>query len=286
MTTSVEHRRRVDLVIDHVRSGAEDDSLRDLARIAGYSPFHFHRIFLAVTGETLGDFTRRARLERAVAIMRTDCDRPLTAVAGDVGFATPSEFSRVFRERFGVAPSRWNRRDRLDVGESLADPSMTAASFDEDRVVERTRPATTVVATRVRDPWRSGRLVAAVGGMADSWAERGLAWGSASVVGLSWEDELSTPLERLSYDVGVVVSPDSAADASRADESLHRLAAARTVEVDCAGLTDAALAWPTLYRWIAERPDAPVDRPAVKWFDHAPGTDPSEWRFACSIAIA
>ena len=273
-------------MIDHVRSGAEDDSLRDLARIAGYSPFHFHRIFLAVTGETLGDFTRRARLERAVAIMRTDCDRPLTAVAGDVGFATPSEFSRVFRERFGVAPSRWNRRDRLDVGESLADPSMTAASFDEDRVVERTRPATTVVATRVRDPWRSGRLVAAVGGMADSWAERGLAWGSASVVGLSWEDELSTPLERLSYDVGMVVSPDSAADASRADESLHRLAAARTVEVDCAGLTDAALAWPTLYRWIAERPDAPVDRPAVKWFDHAPGTDPSEWRFACSIAIA
>ena len=50
----LEYEQRVNRVIDHVRAHlAEELSLDRLARVAAFSPFHFHRIFRAITGETL-----------------------------------------------------------------------------------------------------------------------------------------------------------------------------------------------------------------------------------------
>ena len=49
----LEYARRVNRVIDHVREHLGDElSLAGLARLAAFSPFHFHRVFRAVTGET------------------------------------------------------------------------------------------------------------------------------------------------------------------------------------------------------------------------------------------
>ena len=53
----LEYARRVNRVVDHVREHlAEELSLAVLARLAAFSPFHFHRIFRAVTGETVFGF--------------------------------------------------------------------------------------------------------------------------------------------------------------------------------------------------------------------------------------
>lgn len=43
-------------------------TLEELASVAGYSPFHTHRIFLAYVGETLGDFIQRLRMGRAYEV--------------------------------------------------------------------------------------------------------------------------------------------------------------------------------------------------------------------------
>ena len=45
----------------------EELTLEKLAAVAAFSPFHFHRVFAAITGETLSDFIRRIRLERAAS---------------------------------------------------------------------------------------------------------------------------------------------------------------------------------------------------------------------------
>src|SRR5207247_10418688 len=58
----LEYDKRVNRVIDHVRAHlAEPLTLADLARVAAFSPFHFHRVFRAITGETLFGFIQRLR---------------------------------------------------------------------------------------------------------------------------------------------------------------------------------------------------------------------------------
>ncbi|MCP3992452.1 MAG: helix-turn-helix domain-containing protein [Actinomycetia bacterium] len=53
-------------------------------------------------------------MERAVQLMRGSPHRTLSSIAAEVGFATPFDFSRVFRAQFGCSPSIWDRRSRLD----------------------------------------------------------------------------------------------------------------------------------------------------------------------------
>ena len=80
-------------------------NLERVAREAGFSPFHFHRVFQSVIGETLNEFVRRQRLERAMFLMSHDKERSLTEIALDCGFSSSSNFSRTFKQRYGVPPS-------------------------------------------------------------------------------------------------------------------------------------------------------------------------------------
>ena len=60
-----EYARRMNRVLDYI--DLHLDQPLDLARLAGvanFSPFHFHRVFAAWMGETLGDYARRRRLEK------------------------------------------------------------------------------------------------------------------------------------------------------------------------------------------------------------------------------
>ena len=89
-----EYERRVNRVMDHIRTHlAEELTLDRLAAIAAFSPFHFHRVFIAVTGETLNDFVRRLRLERAASALVARPDLNVIDVALHYGFASPATFA-------------------------------------------------------------------------------------------------------------------------------------------------------------------------------------------------
>src|SRR5262249_11739813 len=93
---------------DHIRSNlAEELTLERLAGIAAFSPFHFHRVFIAVTGETLNDFVRRVRLERAASALLFRPDLNVIDVALHFGFSSPAAFARAFKARFGMNASQW-----------------------------------------------------------------------------------------------------------------------------------------------------------------------------------
>ncbi len=77
----LEYEKRINRVIDHVRAHlAEDLSLERLAHHAAFSPFHFHRIFWAITNETLFAFIQRLRLERAAVALIHHPDERVLAV--------------------------------------------------------------------------------------------------------------------------------------------------------------------------------------------------------------
>jgi AraC family transcriptional regulator len=60
----LEYEKRANRVIDHIRDHlGEALSLAELARVAAFSPFHFHRVFKALTHETLFGYVQRLRIE-------------------------------------------------------------------------------------------------------------------------------------------------------------------------------------------------------------------------------
>jgi len=107
----LEYDKRVNRVIDHIRRHLADDlSLAALARVAAFSPFHFHRVFRARTGETVFGFIQRLRIEKAAAALR---DHPHQSVL-EVAFLRAGLPSPLRDERHGLAVSASILRDRTN----------------------------------------------------------------------------------------------------------------------------------------------------------------------------
>ena len=99
----VDYVERVNRAIDHiVRNLAQPLSLEEVSEAACFAPFHFHRVFNALLGETLNQFVKRQRLERALYLISHAPNRSLTDVAMDCGFSSSSDFSRSFKRRYGA----------------------------------------------------------------------------------------------------------------------------------------------------------------------------------------
>lgn len=217
--SSPDYVARVNLAIDHiVRHLREPLRLEEIALVAGLSPFHFHRIFRSLIGETLNDFIKRVRLERALFLMSHARKRSLTEIALESGFTSSSDFSRSFKQRYGVPPSVFDletfRRDRREELKWMADDPAVAHKLErlppgenpdgfEARLLDL--PARCVAYIRVLDPFRPD-VVPATCERLMAWAdERGL--GDGQWLGYMWEDPEIVALADCRYDVGLVV-PD------------------------------------------------------------------------------
>jgi AraC family transcriptional regulator len=103
-----EYVARINRVIDHVDAHLDAGlTLGELADVACFSRFHFHRIFSAMVGETITDYVKRIRLQNAAARLVNNPRDSVTGIAMACGFSSPSVFARAFRERFGVSATTW-----------------------------------------------------------------------------------------------------------------------------------------------------------------------------------
>ncbi|MGZ9584856.1 AraC family transcriptional regulator [Paenibacillus marinisediminis] len=81
----------------------------DVAREVHISHSHFHRIFMALTGETIGNYIRKRRLtEAARELLGTN--RPIMDIAMDYQFESQAAFSRSFKRVYGTAPYQFRAR--------------------------------------------------------------------------------------------------------------------------------------------------------------------------------
>ena len=103
-----EYTARIHRVLEHIDRHLDQPlELPGLAQVAHFSPFHFHRLFAAWMGETLGDYLRRRRLEVAATRLMAQPRLALLQVALAVGFGSGEAFSRAFKGHFGASPSAW-----------------------------------------------------------------------------------------------------------------------------------------------------------------------------------
>src|SRR5437868_191688 len=96
-------QRVVDYLAEHLDQALD---IAALARVACFSPYHFHRIYRGLLGETVNDTVRRLRLHRA-AIDLLDRDLSIERAARRAGYASQAAFTRAFRTEYGKPPDRY-----------------------------------------------------------------------------------------------------------------------------------------------------------------------------------
>jgi AraC family transcriptional regulator len=205
-----EYALRINRVIDYLRGNLDRQvKLEELAKVACFSEFHFHRIFGAVSGETLNNFTNRLRLEKAARLLRYS-QQSLTDIALNCGFSSSATFSRAFRSGYDTSPSQF-RKSGGEIKKSKickelysAEEYLLPMSAEEKRAAFPVRlidvPERQVAYIRVTSAFEMDRVLAALKTMIE-WAKSQGIFSQGTLFGMSVDDPHVTPKHLYRYEI-------------------------------------------------------------------------------------
>jgi AraC family transcriptional regulator len=109
---TLEFNRRMHRALEFIDRHLDQPlELPQIATVAHFSAFHFHRVFAAWLGETFGEYLRRRRLEVAATRLLGQPQDSVLTIALSVGFGSAEAFARAFKSRFAVTPTQWRTRE-------------------------------------------------------------------------------------------------------------------------------------------------------------------------------
>jgi len=209
VTAAVEH------VFDHLDAPLDGAAV---ARAAGMSRFHFHRVFKGMLGESALELHRRLRFERAAVQLLAEAP-PITEVALDAGYEAHEAFTRAFRDRFGVPPSAFARTPDLP-DPPIELPTATGLHFRSDRRIPTftTSEIAMNIVIENRQPLRVGYLTHVgpyhlIGGAFHRLhaiaGEHRLHGPETVTLAISYDDPESTPPEELRSEACISLGADT-----------------------------------------------------------------------------
>lgn len=213
--TEQTYKERILRVLVYIQQHLDEAMpLDELARVAYFSPYHFHRVFRGMVGESVKEHVRRLRLERAAHRLKFG-DQSVTRIAFDAGYEALESFSRKFRAMFGEAPSRFR-----EIHKSLAyatvpsgihfDPQGEPRDFRThdsggsgmDVRIETVDPMKVAFVRHVGPYHEVGAAWQTLMG----WAgQRGLLGSQLQTLGICHDDPDVTPVDKIRYDACLVV---------------------------------------------------------------------------------
>jgi len=207
------YRSRINKVIDYVNNNLNKSiSLEELAAVAFFSPFHFHRIFVAVTGETVNNFTNRIRNEKAARLLRFS-KKSISEISIECGFSSASTLSRLFKQYFGISPSAYRKGGKIKnskIRKELFPVSQYHCNMTEEELknkfpVEiRQLPERRIAYIRVFDAFREGVVLNVFADLV-KWAKKVNLFQSETIFGMSMDDPEVTPKEKYRYEVCITI---------------------------------------------------------------------------------
>jgi len=235
------YARAVQSAIEHIAMHLDDAlELEALARVACLSPFHFHRVFRGMVGETPLELTRRLRLERAAWRLR-DKERAVTEIAFDAGYETHEAFTRAFRSGYSASPSgfRLRKYPRIEIaapcGVHYRADGVIAQFIARDsggltmEVDIKDMPKLRVATVRHVGPYnqipKAFEHLGAVAGPA------GLVEKASAMIAIFHDDPESTPQDQLRSDAALVVPEGVKMPDGLVEQHISAGCYARTVHV-------------------------------------------------------
>jgi len=115
-----EYISRIQKVQDYIEQNyGKNMTTEELASVAGFSKYHFNRIFKSVMDESLLQYVNRVRMENALFILAHRQDRNMTDVAYEIGFGDSAIFSRAFKAYYGMSPLAYRKKYSTNCKENL-----------------------------------------------------------------------------------------------------------------------------------------------------------------------
>ena len=199
-SSRTEYRARVDAVIMHMQDHmGEEINLEELARVAGFSPFHFHRIFTSLTGETPQQYLMRMRLEMAANMLVKYFGYSVTRIAAQCGFSSPSTFARAFKAHFGISAKTYREADEKPVPQGVKSPVFSREELPELKIETRSVPDWNLAYVSNLNGYNL-ELICKAWNQLQHWAvSEGLLTSETRALGISFDDPLITAPEKCRY---------------------------------------------------------------------------------------
>ena len=209
-STREEYEARLLKVQMYIQKHLDRDlELNELAKVACFSPFHFHRIFGAMVGESLKEYIRRLRLEMAAGMLFYT-NLSISDIAVKNGYDNNQSFSRAFRDHFGVPPRNYRRLRKN--GEIHPPPNFNDYNF------KLRRPTREDVTVKIEElPERLLAFIRNVGPYYTSIK----AWEKlcshpvlkshvrpGSLIGIGYDDPAVTPDDKIRYDACIEIDAE------------------------------------------------------------------------------
>jgi AraC family transcriptional regulator len=209
-STERDYHERIVRTLVYIQQHLDDElELEQVAGVAAFSSFHFHRVFRGLVGETLKEHVRRLRLERAARNLKQSGE-PVTQIALQAGFETHESFTRAFGDMFNLPPSTY-RDAHKPAPESKSHTHLDDVSGyhppeygDIPPVEVKELAPMRLVFLRHVGPYSQ---VGATWGRLMAWAGmRGLLGPGMMMIGIVHDDPDVTPPDKVRYDAAVAVT--------------------------------------------------------------------------------
>lgn len=107
----LDYRKRMNRVFRYIDENLDTElSLGKVAEIAFFSPFHFHRIFKTITGETLNEYTTRRKIEKSVLNLLHKKNK-ITEISHMYGFSDNAAYTKAFKKYYGISPTKFKKQN-------------------------------------------------------------------------------------------------------------------------------------------------------------------------------
>lgn len=273
--TRAHYARRIDKVVMYLADHLDEQlDIFRLAEEAHLSPYHFHRVYVAMVGETVAETMKRQRLHRASIKLITSAT-PLAALATEAGYGSVQAFTRAFREAFGLPPAAYRKRGErmtLDaaIRRSLRQPPRKLEPHMYPVTIEQ-RPEYRVATLPHQGDYN---LIGKTFDRLAVWAAGRDALGpSTQSFGIYYDDPDSMPADKLRSDACFTVGPDFVSDA---DHPIMTISGGRhAVLLHTGPYSELHLAYAWLYReWLPQSGEAPGDAPPYEHYLNDPRSVP------------
>ncbi|MFC3551698.1 GyrI-like domain-containing protein [Lysobacter cavernae] len=282
-STLASYSARIEKVVAFISTRLDQPlTLAQLAEAGHFSPYHFHRVYSGLMGETVANTVRRLRLHRAASEL-LGSDRGIAAIARHAGYGSVSAFSRAFANTYRCAPAAFRKRRVVLPAEgpgratpSSQEPSMYSAQIN-------TFVPTRVVALPHQGDYMQigetfGRLMA--------WAgERDLLQPGTRSFGIYYDVPAATPKDELRSDACLALPADTPlADGMR---WLEIAGGRHAVVVHTGPYTELDRAYDWLFcQWLPNSFEEAGNAPVFEEYLNDPGSlPPAEWRTAICLPL-